>query len=635
MIIGLDLISFPRWALERPWPEVTGLILLPYLYIAYQRLRHLRENELFRIVSENAADMIALVEVTGKRLYNSPSYEKVMGYSLKELASSGSLEQVHPEDRERVIEAAKETRQTGVGKRLEYRMRHKDGSWRVLESTASAIRNRKGQVSQLVIVNRDITERKRMEERLEHEAFHDSLTGLPNRSLFLDRLQRDLDHAKRHPEFKFAVLFLDIQGLKIFNETMGHAVVDQLIIDISNRLKARLRHDDTMSRSTPTGDLGKAKGSETLARMDGDRFTVLIENIKAPSDAMRVAIRIQESLAAPLTAKGVDAFTSASIGISLSGPLYASPGDMLRDADIAMCRAKSKGGSGCEVFDREMHALVVKRLKLETELRKAIEQEELRVFYQPIIRLSTGKIAGVEALVRWWHNESEMVGPGDFIEVAEETGLIVPIGRWVMTEACRQARAWHLLFHNDPLLTTTINVSPRQFAQSNLVADVKAALDETGVAPSSLQFEITETMAMSDPKTTNKTFSQLKDLGVRLSIDDFGTGHSSLSRLRSFPVDVLKIDRSFVRNIEHDPESREIVHLIVTLAHHLNLKVIAEGIETPGQCSHLKQFGCEYGQGYLYSPPVDQEALQALLEAASRKTGDSAVAADPRLAPAG
>ena len=444
-----------------------------------------------------------------------------------------------------------------------------------------------------------------------------------------------IDHAKRHPEFKFAVLFLDIQGLKIFNETMGHAVVDQLIIDISNRLKARLRHDDTMSRSTPTGDLGKAKGSETLARMDGDRFTVLIENIKAPSDAMRVAIRIQESLAAPLTAKGVDAFTSASIGISLSGPSYASPGDMLRDADIAMCRAKSKGGSGCEVFDREMHALVVKRLKLETELRKAIEQEELRVFYQPIIRLSTGKIAGVEALVRWWHNESEMVGPGDFIEVAEETGLIVPIGRWVMTEACRQAHAWHLLFHNDPLLTTTINVSPRQFAQSNLVADVKAALDETGVAPSSLQLEITETMAMSDPKTTNKTFSQLKDLGVRLSIDDFGTGHSSLSRLRSFPVDVLKIDRSFVRNIEHDPESREIVHLIVTLAHHLNLKVIAEGIETPGQCSHLKQFGCEYGQGYLYSPPVDQEALQALLEAASRETGDSAVAADPRLAPAG
>jgi EAL domain-containing protein (putative c-di-GMP-specific phosphodiesterase class I) len=331
--------------------------------------------------------------------------------------------------------------------------------------------------------------------------------------------------------------------------------------------------------------------------MDGDRFTVLLESIKAPSDPMRVAMRIQESLAAPLTANGVDAFTSASIGIALSAPSYASPGDMLRDADIAMCRAKAQGASGCEVFDAEMHALVVKRLKLETELRKAIELEELRVFYQPIVQLSTGKIAGVEALVRWWHNESEMVGPGEFIEVAEETGLIVPIGRWVMKEACRQAHAWHLLFNTDPLLTTTINVSPRQFAQSNLVADVKAALEETGVAPSSLQLEITETMAMSDPKTTNRTFSQL-------------------------------------RNIEHDLESREIVHLIVTLAHHLNLKVIAEGIETSGQCSYLEQSGCEYGQGYLYSPPIDQEALRALLASARRESGEPVVTADPGLTPA-
>jgi PAS domain S-box-containing protein len=614
---------------------VAGLVLLPYLYIAYQRLRHLRQNELFRIVSENAADMIALVEVTGKRLYNSPAYEKVLGYSLKELAASGSLDQVHPNDRERVIEAAKEARTTGIGKRLEYRMRHKDGDWRVLESTASAIRNRKGQVTQLVIVNRDITERKRMEEQLEHEAFHDSLTGLPNRNLFLDRLQRAMDHARRHPEFKFAVLFVDIQGLKIFNETMGHAVVDQLIIDISKRLKSRLRHDDTMSRSTPTGDTSRPTGPETLARIDGDRFTVLLENIKAPSDPMRVAIRIRDSLAAPFAANGVDAFTSASIGIALNSTAYEKPGEMLRDADIAMCRAKAQGTSGCEVFDTEMHALVVRRLKLETELRRAIEQGELRVFYQPIVRLASGRIAGVEALVRWWHNDSEFIGPGDFIDVAEETGLIVPIGRYVLKEACRQAHAWHLLFNTSPLLTTTINVSPRQFAQSNLVADVKAALDETGVEPSSLQLEITETMAMSDPKITARTFSQLKEIGVRLSIDDFGTGHSSLSRLRSYPVDVLKIDQSFVRGIEHDDESREIVHLIVTLAHHLSLKVIAEGIETQAQRAYLQQFGCEFGQGYLYSPPVDHAALERFLVGASHDTEESSVNAGIRLTPAG
>jgi EAL domain-containing protein (putative c-di-GMP-specific phosphodiesterase class I) len=290
---------------------------------------------------------------------------------------------------------------------------------------------------------------------------------------------------------------------------------------------------------------------------------------------------------------------------------------MLRDADIAMCRARARGVSGCEVFDTHMHALVVQRLKLETELRKAIEREELRVFYQPIIRLATGQIAGAEALVRWWHNDSELIGPADFIEVAEETGLIVPIGRWMLRESCRQAHAWHLLFKPDRPLSITINVSPRQFAQSNLVADVQFALDESKLDPSSLQLEITETMVMSDLQTTTRIFSQLKDIGVSLSIEDFGTGHSSLSRLRSFPVDVLKIDRSFISAIEHDVESREIARLIVTLAHHLNLEVIAEGIETPGQRDYVERFGCEFGQGYLYSPPVDQAALQELLASAS------------------
>ena len=241
-----------------------------------------------------------------------------------------------------------------------------------------------------------------MEKKLEHEAFHDALTGLPNRSLFLDRLQRAMDHARRHPEFTFAVLFVDIQGLKIFNETMGHVTVDQLIIEISNRLKSRLRHDDTISRSTPT----RPTGDEILARMDGDRFTVLLEGIKAPSDPMRVAVRLRESLSEPVTATGVDAFTSASIGIALNSSSYQSPSEILRDADIAMCRAKAQGTSGCEVFDTEMHTYVMGRLKVETELRQAIEHEDLRVFYQPIIRLLSGQIAGAEVLVRWWRNGS-------------------------------------------------------------------------------------------------------------------------------------------------------------------------------------------------------------------------------------
>jgi len=614
MELATCVIFFPSWALQRPWPEVAGLIALPYLYIAYQRFHHRRENELFRVVSENAADLIALVEVTGKRLYNSPAYQKVLGYSPKELAATASLEQVHPEDRERVIEAAKQAGLTGAGRRLEYRMRHKDGTWRTLESTASAIRNRKGQVTQLVIVSRDITKRKRVEEQLEHNTFHDVLTDLPNRRLFLDRLQHAMDHARRHSEFKFSVLFVDVHGLKIFNETMGHSVVDQLIIDISKRLRSRLRHDDMVSRSTATG--GRPLGNETLARMDGDQFTVLLEDLKGPTDPMRVAIRIQETLAAPFTARDVDVFASASIGIVLSSPSYHQPEEMLRDADVAMCRAKAQATSGREVFDAQMHAFVVRRLKLETELHKAIEREEFRVFYQPIVRLTTGQIAGVEALVRWWRNESELVAPMDFIEVAEETGLMLPISRWVQREACRQARAWHLLFHTDPPLTMTINVSPRQFAQSNLVADLKSDLDETKVDPRSVQLEITETVAMSDPNLTTRICSQLKDMGVRLSMDDFGTGHSSLSRLHSLPVDVLKIDRSFIRGIEHDGESREIAHLIVTLAHHLNLKVVAEGIETRSQLTYLEQFGCEFGQGYLFSRPLDHAALEKLLASA-------------------
>jgi PAS domain S-box-containing protein len=623
------LILFPSWVLQQPWPELAGLVVLPYVYVAYQRFHHRRKSELFRVVSENAADLIALVEVSGKRLYNSPSYEKVLGYSPKELAATGSLEQVHPEDRERVIEAAKQAQLTGVGRRLEYRMRHKDGTWLCLESTASAIRNRKGQVTQLVIVNRDITKRKRMEEQLEHNAFHDALTDLPNRRLFLDRLQHAIDHARRHPEFKFSVLFVDVRGLKSFNETMGRAVVDQLIIDISKRLKAHLRHDDTISRSTPTGGPGQLEGNETLARMDGDQFTVLLEGLKGPSDPMRVAVRIQECLSAPFTARGVDVFASASIGIALSSPSYHEPEEMLRDADIAMCRAKAQGTSGREVFDAQMHALVVQRLKLETELRKAIERQEFRVFYQPIVRLATGRIAGVEALVRWWRNGSELVGPVDFIEVAEEAGLMLLISRWVQREACRQARAWHLLFHTDPLLTMTINVSPRQFAQSNLVADVKSDLDETKVDPRSVQLEITETMAMSDPNATIRICSQLKDMGVRLSIDDFGTGHSSLSRLHSLPVDVLKIDRSFIRGIEQDGESREIARLIVMLAHHLNLEVVAEGVETHSQLKHVEEFGCEFCQGYLFSRPVDHTALEKLLAAACCDPAGSTVKALP------
>jgi EAL domain-containing protein (putative c-di-GMP-specific phosphodiesterase class I) len=289
--------------------------------------------------------------------------------------------------------------------------------------------------------------------------------------------------------------------------------------------------------------------------MDGYQFTVLLERIKEPSEPMRVALRIQECLVAPFLTNGVEVFTFASIGIALSSPAFQTPTELLRDADIAMCRAKTTGGSCCEVFDSDMHDLVIRRLKLESELRKSVERNELRVLCQPIVHLTTGRVFGVEALLRWWRNDSELVAPADFIEVAEETGLIVPLGRWILNETCRQAHEWHMHFNTDPLLTATVNVSPRQFAQSNIVADV-------------------------NPFSKNL---------------------------------VLKIDRSFIAAIEHDCDSREIARLIITLAHHLHLKVIAEGIETLGQRRYLEEFGCEFGQGYLFSEPVGHVVIENIL----------------------
>jgi PAS domain S-box-containing protein len=610
----LLLLSYvPTWFFNSFVVASSAIILLLSGYIVFQHWRSRRQSDLFRIVSENAADMIALVDVTGKRLYNSPAYHTVLGYSPEELAATPSLEQVHPDDREKVINAAKEARITAVGKRLEYRMRRKDGTWAMLESSASPIRNRHGQVTQMVIVNRDVTERKRIEQQLEHNAFHDALTDLPNRTLFLDRLQRAMDHARRSPDYKFAVLFVNVDGLQIFNETMGHSILDQLIVDVGHRLTSCLRCDDTVSRALSDAPAANFTDSGILARMDGDEFTILLEGIHDPSDPMRVAIRVQESLGTPFLANGIEVFTSACIGIALSTSSYQKPGDILRDAGVAMCRAKAQGASRCEVFDTEMHAAVVSRLKLETELRKAIEREELCIFYQPIVRLSTRQIVGFESLVRWKRPEASMMSPIDFIEVAEETGLIVPIGRWVLREACRQAQHWQKIHPCDPPLTATVNVSPRQFAHTNLIAEVYSAVHDTGIDPKTLQLEMTESTALSDTKSAGQILAQLQAIGISVSIDDFGTGYSSLSRLRRFPVDVLKIDRSFVRGIESDLESREIVRLIVMLGRHLHLKVIAEGVETKEQQDYLREFRCDFGQGYLYSPPVDGQAFEQLL----------------------
>jgi PAS domain S-box-containing protein len=557
--------------------------------------------------------MIAVVDKDGHRLYNSPAYEKVLGYTSLELAATSAMEQVHPADRARVIEAAEKSRLTGRGERLEYRFQHKDGSWRVLESTANRIVSPTGETEGLVVVNRDITDRKRMEETLAHQTLHDGLTKLPNRTLFLDRLQRTITLAQRHTDLKFAVLFIDIDQFRVINDSLGHAVGDSLLIQVAQRLSSCLREIDTISRPRMEEDLLPVAGQSSLARFGGDEFTVLVEELHGPSDAVRIAERIQTRLATPFEAQGQEIVLSASIGLAFScSGNRTEAEDMLRDSEIAMYRAKQAGKAHCEVFDNAMHAAAIRRLNLETELRRALDFGEFHSYYQPIVLLSSGEIVGFEALTRW-HRPDGVVMPADFIAVADEIGVILPINRQQLQEACEQLRSWHELFPSNPPLTMAVNVTPRQLAQPNLAAQIGEILRDSGMDPRCVDLEITETNVMTDPERSAALFTELKALGVRVSIDDFGTGYSSLSRLQRLPVDTLKIDRSFISGIGHDVEAREIVRIVTMLAQNLHLKVVAEGVETREQSDLLSQLGCELAQGYLFCKPVAPEAIHELL----------------------
>jgi PAS domain S-box-containing protein len=629
LTLGIISFTFPwfnretdaaYWFDLKEWVRgLACLVLLFDLYAIYQHFqlqrirRQLAErDQLFQLISENAADMIALVGSDGRRLYNSPAYQKVLGYSPEELKATSSIEQIHPDDRPRVLKAAEKARLSGQGERVEYRIRHKDGSWRILESTACGVRNARGQTDRLVIVNRDITERKRAEEMLAHNAFHDSLTNLPNRALFLDRLQHSLTLSKRHANYKFAVLLIDVDEFKIINDSLGHAAGDELLIQIGQRLKDSVRRADTVSRPRTNGVPGRPTNDDTLARLGGDEFTILLDDIRDPIEAVRVAERVQAELAIPLIVNKQEIVISASIGIASSTSPHTQAEDLVRDAEIAMYRAKRTGKARCEVSDPAMHASAVKRLRLETDLRKALDQGEFRVHYQPIVSLLTGKITGFEALTRWQRPEGILL-PIDFIPVAEEIGLIIPMNRQLLREACQHLRSWQYEFPSSPPLTMSVNITSREFAQPDLAAEIRKSLELSGVDPGCLQLEIIETIAMGDAEKSGQVLSQLKVLGVCLSIDDFGTGYSSLSRLRRIPVDTLKIDRAFISHMDSDPESREIVRIIIMLAHNLGLKVVAEGAETEEHINLLKQLNCEMAQGYFFSRPADDQAMLSLL----------------------
>jgi diguanylate cyclase (GGDEF)-like protein len=432
-------------------------------------------------------------------------------------------------------------------------------------------------------------------ERFRHAALHDALTGLPNRSFFTEQLKYLLDKAKLENDKGFCVLFIDLDRFKNVNDSLGHAVGDELLILVGRRLERIVRQGDTVSR------------------LGGDEFALVLVDINTVEEAAKFAERINETISQPYQLHGQYIYSAPSIGIALSNAEYEQPDDILRDADIAMYHAKERGG-GCAVFDRELRTKAVSIMKIESDLRDVVERGELRVFYQPIISLDTGRLAGFEALMRWQHPERGLVSPVEFIPVAEETGLIVPMTIWILREACTQLSRWRWQSPLNRTLLVSVNLSGKHFTQPDLVEQVSQILHETGLEPHCLKLEITESAVMENAEATTKVLMKLRDLGVRLSIDDFGTGYSSLSYLHRFPIDTLKIDRSFVSRMGEAGENSEIVQTIITLAKNLEMEVIAEGVETVNHVQQLRGFGCRYAQGFLFSKPQPAEDIEKLMK---------------------
>lgn len=607
-LLSAVLITLAADASWSAWASVgiVFAVILPIVYFSYglparsqekePEVTTLRDaSEMFRVAFDYSTIGMALVFDTGRWHRVNRSLCEILGYTEAELLAKEFKDFVHPDDRFASMSKLEQLLRSKVATyQHEMRCVHKDGRvvW-VLWSVSQALLEGSESVH-LIFQLQSITDRKQAEERLLHDALHDTLTGLPNRALMIDHLKLTIARTKRRHDRRFAVLFLDLDRFKLVNDTLGHMIGDQLLVGIARRLETCLRPGDT------------------IARVGGDEFTILLEDLSDEKEAIVVAERIHQELKAPFNLGGRDVFTTVSIGIAPGSMAYDQPDEILRDADTAMYRSKSLGKARHEMFDEEMHARSTDLLRLETDLRMAHERNEFFVNYQPIVALDSFRVCGFEALVRWQHPERGLISPTDFIPVAEEAGQILQIGQWVLREACYQIKSWQEKFPADESLYMTVNLSAKQFAQADLIEQVSAILTETGLDPNCLKLEITESVLVDDFDSAAAMLFRLRALGVRLSIDDFGTGYSSLTYLHRFPIDTLKIDRSFVAVLDKD--NLEIVRTILNLAENLGMDVVAEGVETQEQMALLRNLSCQSGQGYFFSKPMTVIEAEKVIE---------------------
>jgi diguanylate cyclase (GGDEF)-like protein/PAS domain S-box-containing protein len=559
-----------------------------------------RSEERYALAARGANDGLWDWNLETGEIYFSPRWKEMLGLADGEAVGNRAAWIALIHEREQpIFEQALEAHLSGASAAFEceYRMRRPDGSCRWMSTRGLAVRNAAGVAVRMAGSQSDVTEK----------ITRDVLTGLPNRVLFQDRLLAALDRVAAGAERGFAVMFLDLDRFKLINDSMGHVVGDRLLQEVAVRIRSGVR-DASLS--------GRKDGDSLVARLGGDEFAILLDDITETSAADAVCERIARSMRPAFRCGEDEIYTSVSMGIVLSSPVYGSPEELVRDADAAMYAAKSSGGGRWAVFEPAMHNLSRHRLQTESDLRRAVEREEFRVFYQPRVLLETGAICGFEALLRWQHPTRGLVMPNDFIPIAEDTGLIVPIGLWVLREACRQMHAWHLRFPTDPPLDIAVNLSVRQCHDKSLVREIAEILRESALPPESLHLELTESVLLQNMEEAREFLSSLKALGVGLKLDDFGTGYSCLRYLSGLPFDSLKIDRSFMLDMQSagaETAETAIVNTIVGMADNLRLGVIAEGIECEEQIARLLAMGCKYGQGYYFSKPVDAEKTAELM----------------------